>query len=62
MQTKKQLGWKRLLPKMQEIVQNRAKRYSNKIAANVFLGFDYGKVDEVQDLTVETSGFAVLRC
>ena len=37
MQTKKQLGCERLLPKIQEIVQNGAKRYSRsgKVLAQI---------------------------
>ena len=33
---------------------------SNKVAANESLGFDYGKVDEVQDLTVDIAQMSPL--
>ena len=50
MQTKKQLGCKKLLPKIQEIVQNGAfeewqSALSNKVAGNGSPGFHDGKVD-----------------
>ena len=33
---------------------------SNKVAANESLSFDYGKVDEVQDLTVDIAQMSPL--
>ena len=62
MQTKKQLGWKRLLPQnTRHSTKWRVKIFkewdsapSNKVAANESLGFDYEEVDEVVEyLTVD---------
>ena len=50
-------GWFFLRPKNAE---EEAACRSNKVAANELLVFDYGKVDEVQDLTIDIAQMSPL--